>query len=131
MVDGAAVDGERCVARPDRNVRPPQADAVFVAECRMPDAPFAAAFARAVRAEVARRAGVAPGEVHAADRLPEEWGDVFNRASLDAVEFVMELEEQFSVYIPDWAGRIFCRESVSVGAMAADLCGAALERRRG
>jgi hypothetical protein len=118
------------VARPDSNVRPAQADAEFVAACRMPDAPFAAAFALAVRREVARRAGVAPAAVHATDRLPEEWGDLFFRASPDAVEFIMELEKEFGVWIPDWAGAIFCRESASVAALASDLCGAALGRGR-
>jgi hypothetical protein len=78
------------VARPDSNVRPAQADAEFVAECRLPDAPFAAALAVSVRREVARRAGVAPEAVQAADRLPEEWGVLFY---FDAIEFVMELEE--------------------------------------
>jgi acyl carrier protein len=96
----------------------------------MPEAPFAAAFALAVRREVARRAGVTPGVVHATDRLPEEWGDLFIRESLDAAEFVMELEGQFGVSVPDRVLRIFTRESVSVGALAADLCGAALGRRR-
>src|SRR5205807_9289209 len=118
------------MASPDSNVRLAQADAEFVAECRLPDAPFAAAFVLAVRREVARRAGVAPGAVHAADRLPEEWGDLFIRKRLDAVEFMMELEEQFGVSVPDWAARIFCRESVSVADLAADLCGAALGRGR-
>jgi hypothetical protein len=111
-------------------VRPAQADAEFVAECRMPDAPFAAAFALSVRREVARRAGVAPGAVHAADRLPQEWGDLFFRKSPDAVEFVMELEHEFGVAIPDWALAIFTRESVRVAALACDLCGAALWRGR-
>jgi acyl carrier protein len=115
---------------PDSNVRPAQADADFVAECRMPDAPFAAAFALAVRREVARRAGVTPGAVHAADRLPEEWGDLFVRESLDALEFVMELEQEFGVTIPDRAVVVFGRESVSVAAIAAELArGAALGRK--
>ena len=114
------------MARPDCVARPEQADAVFVAECRMPDAPFAGPLALAVRGEVARRARVPPGCVHAGDRLPEEWGDLFFRASPDAVEFVMELEEQFGVSIPDWALVIFTRESVSVADLAADLCSAAL-----
>jgi hypothetical protein len=118
------------VARPESNVRPAQADAEFIAECRMPDASFAAPFALAVRREVARRAGVAPGAVHAADRLPEEWGDLFFRANPDAVEFMMELEEEFGVSIPDWAGLIFIRESVSVADLASDLCGAVLGRGR-
>ena len=117
------------MARPDSNVRPAQADAAFVADCRMPDAPYAAAFALSVRREVARRAGVAPGTVHAADRLPEEWGDLFVRASLDAAEFVMELERQFGVEIPDAALALFGRESVGVGTLAAGLCAAALGRR--
>jgi hypothetical protein len=60
------------MARPDCDARPEQADAMFVAECRMPDAPFAGPFALAIRDEVARRAGVPPRRVHAADRLPEE-----------------------------------------------------------
>jgi hypothetical protein len=34
------------------------------------------------------------------------------------------------VSVPDWAGRIFRRDSVSVGALAADLCRAALPRGR-
>ena len=117
------------MARPDSNVRPAQADAEFVAGCRMPDAPNAFAWALAVRGEVARRAGVAPGAVHAADRLPEEWGDLFVRASLDAVEFVMELEGRFGVEIPDDALALFARESVGVGELAAGLCAAALGRR--
>jgi len=117
------------VARPDTNVRPAQADAEFVAECRMPDGPFAAAFALAVRREVARRAGVTPGAVHAPDRLPEEWGDLFIRASLDAAEFVMELEQEFGVTIPDWAAVVFSRESVSVAVLAAELARGAVEDR--
>ena len=117
------------MARPDSNVRPAQADAEFVAACRMPDAPFAAAFALAVRREVARRARVAPGAVHAADRLPEEWGDLFVRASLDSAEFVMELERRFGVEIPDAAEALFARESVGVGELATGLCAAALGRR--
>jgi hypothetical protein len=116
------------VARPDSTVRPAQADAEFVAECRMPEVPFAAAFALAVRREVARRARVAPEQVWASDRLPEEWGDLSFRE--DSVEFVMELEEEFGVAIPDWAGLIFSRASVSVADLAADLCGAALGRGR-
>src|SRR5947207_3130135 len=95
----------------------------------MPDAPFAAAFALSVRREVARRAGVAPGEVHAADRLPEEWGDLFVREGLDAAEFVMELEGQFGVEIPDAVAALFSRESVGVGELAAGLCAATLGRR--
>lgn len=115
------------MARPDSNVRPTQADAEFVAECRLPDAPFAAALAVSVRREVARRAGVAPEAVHAADRLPEEWGDLFY---LDAVEFVMELEEQFGVSIPDRATAVFGRESVSVADLAAELARGAVAGRR-
>jgi hypothetical protein len=118
------------VARPDSNVRPAQADAEFVAECRLPDAPFAAALALSVRREVARRAGVAPEAVHAADRLPEEWGDLFFRKDPDAVEFVMELEEQFGVSIPDPATVVFGRESVSVADLAAELARGAVAGRR-
>jgi acyl carrier protein len=117
------------MARPDINVRPAQSDAQFVAACRMPDAPFAAAFALAVREEVARRARVEPGAVHAADRLPEEWGDLFVRESLDCMELVMELEEQFGVRIDDDAVALFARESVGVGELAAGLCAAARGRR--
>ena len=96
-------------------MRPAQTDAEFVAA--VPDAgrPFAAPFALEVRREVARRARVARGSVWASDRLPEEWGDLFIRESLDAVEFVMDLEKQFGVTIPDWAVALFSRESVSVG----------------
>ena len=117
------------MARPDSNVRPPQTDAEFVAECRMPDVPFAAPFALAIRREVARRARVAPEQVWASDRLPEEWGDLFIRESLDAAEFVMELEQEFGVTIPDWAVVVFTRESVSVAALAAELARAAVEDR--
>src|SRR4051812_19962500 len=56
--EGSTLDGEEgghVMTRPDRNVRPAQPDAAFVAACRMPDASFAAAFALAVRDEVARR----------------------------------------------------------------------------
>jgi hypothetical protein len=95
----------------------------------MPDVPFAAPFALAIRREVARRARVAPEQVWASDRLPEEWGDLFIRASLDAAEFVMELEGQFGVTIPDWAAAVFSRESVSVVALAAELGRGAVEDR--
>jgi len=61
-------------------------------------------------------------------RCGKEWGDLFGRESLDAAEFVMELEEEFGVAIPDWASLIFSRESVSVADLAADLCSAALGR---
>jgi acyl carrier protein len=105
--------------------RPPESDDEFVARCRMPDAPFASALALAVRREVARRARVQPQAIRAADRLPEEWGDLFIRESLDAVEFVMELEQQFGVDIPAAAMALFCRESVGVGELAAGLCAAA------
>jgi hypothetical protein len=101
--------------------RAAQSDEEFVRLCPLPDAPFAVPLALAVRYEVARRAGAAPASVWATDRLPEEWGDLFNRESLDAAEFVS---------IPDWAARVFRRESVSVGALAAELGGAALGRRR-
>jgi acyl carrier protein len=117
------------VARPDTDVRTAQTDAAFVAECRLPDAPFAATLALAVRREVARRAGVAPGAVHAADRLPEEWGDLFGRDSLDAAEFVMELEEESGVTIRDWAVVVFARESVSVAALATELARGAVGGR--
>jgi acyl carrier protein len=109
-------------------MRPAQTDAEFVAKCRMPDVPFAAALALTVRREVARRARVSPQAVHAADRLPEEWGDVFIRQSLDAAEFVMELEQQFEVEIPDTVFKLFSRESIGVGELAAGLCAAALRR---
>jgi hypothetical protein len=109
------------MTKAEASVRPPQTDAEFVAECRMPDVPFAAPFALAIRREVARRARVAPEQVWASDRLPEEWGDLFIRESIDAAEFVMDLEGQFGVTIPDWAAVVFSRESVSVAALAAEL----------
>ena len=108
--------------------RPTESDDEFVARCRMPNVPFASAFALAVRREVAERAGVPTQAVHAADRLPEEWGDLFIRESLDAAEFVMELEQQFGVKIPDAGMALFIRESVGVGELAAGLCAAALGR---
>src|SRR5262249_58165608 len=93
------------------------------------DARVGAACGVAVRREVARRARVAPEQVWASDRLPEEWGDLFVRASLDAAEFVMELEGQFGVTIRDWATVVFSRESVSVAALAAELARGAVEDR--
>ena len=89
------------MTKAEASARPPQADAEFVAECRMPDVPFAAPFALAVRREVARRARVAPEQVWASDRLPE-----------------------------DWAAVVFSRESVSVAALAAELARGAVEGRR-
>src|SRR5262249_54518333 len=111
----------------DSNVRPPQTDAEFVAECRMPDVRFAAPFALAVRREVARRARVAPEQVWATDRLPEEWGDLFIRESLDAAEFVMELEGEFGVTIPNWGAVAVSREGVSIAAGAAEVARGAAE----
>src|SRR5262249_61337682 len=97
------------MTKAEASVRPPQADAEFVVECRMPDVPFAAPFALAIRRGVARRARVAPEQVWASDRLPEEWGDLFIRESLDAAEFVMELEQECGGAIPDWAAVVVSR----------------------
>jgi hypothetical protein len=117
------------MTKAEASVRPPQTDVAFVAECRLPDVPFAAPFALAIRREVARRARVAPEQVWASDRLPEEWHDLFIRESLDAAEFVMELEQVFGVTIPDWAAVVFSRESVSVAVLAAELARGAVEDR--
>jgi hypothetical protein len=73
---------------------------------------------------------VALQQVWASDRLPEEWGDLFIRESLDAAEFVMELEQEFGVAIRDWAVVVFTQESVSVAALAAELARGAVEERR-
>jgi acyl carrier protein len=108
--------------------RPPESDDEFVARCRLPNVPFARALALEVRREVARRARVPPESVRAADRLPEEWGDLFIRESLDAAEFVMELEQQFGVKISDTVFELFSRPSVGVGELAAGLCAAARGR---
>src|SRR5262249_1467860 len=40
-------------------------------------------------------------------RQPEEWGDLFVRASLDAAEFVLGLEGRFGVELPDAAFALF------------------------
>jgi acyl carrier protein len=109
---------------------PDETDDQFVTRCRMPDVPFAAEFAIAVRREVARRAGLSPHSIHAADRLPEDLGDLFNRESLDSAEFVMELEEQFGVAIPDWTTEVFSRESMTVAELASGLCRGAVARGR-
>jgi acyl carrier protein len=109
---------------------PDESDDQFVARCQMPDVPFATEFALAVRGEVADRAGLPPHSVRAADRLPEDLGDLFIRESLDAAEFVMRLEEQFGVTIPDWAIAVFGRESVTVAELASSLCRDAVVRGR-
>jgi acyl carrier protein len=98
--------------------------------CRIADVPFATGVALAVRCEVADRAGLPPHSVRAADRLPEDLGDLFTRESPDAVKFVMRLEEQFGVTIPDRAAEVFTRESVSVAELASGLCRGAVVRRR-
>jgi hypothetical protein len=72
---------------------------------------------------------VAPEQVWASERLPEEWGELFIRESLDAAELVMQLEGQFGVTIPDWAVVVFSQESVSVAALAAELARGAVEGR--
>jgi hypothetical protein len=107
-----------------------QSDEEFVARCSLPNAPFAVPLALAVRCEVARRAGVEPASVWASDRLPEEWGDLFGRASLDTAEFIMQIEQELGVSIPDWAGAIFCRESASVAALAVELARGAVKDSR-
>src|SRR5262245_62410912 len=96
----------------------------------MPHAAFSTEFALSVRHEIARRASVEPEAVHATDRLPEEWGDLFFRADPDAVEFIMNLEEQFGVAIPDRTAMVFCRESISVADLAAELARGAVAGRQ-
>lgn len=115
----------------DANARAPQSDEEFIAACNMLDVTQAPAIALAVRREVARRAGVDSAKIWATDRLPEEWGDLFVRESLDVAEFILELEREFGVSIPDWATVIFSRASVRIADLAAALAGSAVEREIG
>jgi acyl carrier protein len=62
--------------------------------------------------------------IHAGDRIPEDLGDIFVRESLDAVEFVLHLEEELNVRIPDGPiGDLLSKETLTVKEVVAGLYG--------
>src|SRR5438105_3001297 len=83
--------------------RPAQCADDFLAHCALPSTIEAREFALTVRDLISTGLGVAPEAVHAADRIPEDLGDIFVRESLDAVGFIMDLEDSLRVRFPDFA----------------------------
>jgi acyl carrier protein len=78
--------------------------------------------ALAIRRALAAMLDVHAEHVHADDRIPQDLGDLFVRESLDAVEFVLNLEEELRVRIEDGAvGELLTRECLSVHELCAGL----------
>jgi acyl carrier protein len=73
----------------------------FLARCELPPQPQALAIACAVRCAIGKQAELTPDAIQAGDRIPEDLGDIFIQDSPDVIGFLMRLEEELNVRIPD------------------------------
>jgi acyl carrier protein len=102
--------------------RPTETDGEFLALCDLPpQPPRALQVATAVRRTIALFADVNPETIHAGDRIPEDLGDIFYRESPIVVEFLMLLEEELEIRIPDSAADMLCRETVTVKEIVSEI----------
>jgi hypothetical protein len=72
----------------------------FLARCELPPHPHALAIACAVRCAIGKQAEVTPDAIQAADRIPEDLGDIFIQDSPDVIGFLLVLEGELGVRIP-------------------------------
>lgn len=78
-----------------------QPDDEFVQRCGLPDHPVARRIAVGTRRIIAKLGEVEPQWVRHDDRFDQELGYLNFWESIDAVEFVMEVEDTFGMTIPD------------------------------
>jgi acyl carrier protein len=81
--------------------REPESDEGFIIRCKLPSHPRATEIALVVRRAIAAHGDFKAEMVHALDRIPENLGDIFIRESLNVVQFLMVLEEDLGIRIPD------------------------------
>ena len=101
--------------------RPTETDENFLALCDLPPHSRALNVATAVRRTIASFAHVKPEMIHSEDRIPEDLGDIFLRESPIVVEFLMQLEEQLEIRIPDSAADLASRETVTVKEIVSEI----------
>jgi acyl carrier protein len=102
--------------------RPTETDGEFLALCDLPpQPPRALQVATAVRRTIALFADVNPETIHAGDRIPEDLGDIFLRESPIVVEFLMNLEDELEIRIPDSAADLAYRETVTVKEIVSEI----------
>ncbi len=95
--------------------RQPESDEEFIARCELPLHSRAPEIAIVIRRAIATHGHLKIETVHALDRIPEDLGDIFIRESLNVVEFLMLLEEDLGVSIPDApVSDLVSRETVTV-----------------
>jgi hypothetical protein len=98
----AALDAlKRCGHTIKSRERRLESDEDFIARCELPSYPRANEIALIIRRAIAAHGGLKAEMVRALDRIPEDLGDIFVRESLNVVEFLMVLEEDLGVRIPD------------------------------
>ena len=81
--------------------RQPESDEEFITRCKLPSHPRASEIALIIRWAIAAHGDFRAEMIHALDRIPEDLSDIFIRESLNVVEFLMTLEEELGVRIPD------------------------------
>ncbi len=101
--------------RPTVEDRQPESDEQFIAYCDLPPHPRAPEIALVIRRAIATHGHLNVETIHALNRIPEDLGDIFIRESLTVVEFIMILEEDLDVRIPNTpVSDLLGRETVAV-----------------
>ncbi len=104
--------------------RPAETDEEYLVLCDLPSHPRALEIVTAIRRAIATHANVNPETIHAGDRIPEDLGDIFYRESLNIVEFLMLVEEELNVHIPDRpVADLVSRETVTVKEIVSTISG--------
>ncbi len=101
-----------------------ESDEEFLARCELPRHPRALEIASAIRRAIAVHAHVKLETIHAGDRIPQDLGDLFERESLNVVEFLMLVEEELGVQFPDTpVAELVSRETVAVKEIVSTITG--------
>jgi len=108
--------------RPTVKDRTPEPDKEFIARCQLPAHPRAPEIALVIRRAISTHGHLNVETIHALDRIPEDLGDIFIRESLTVVEFIMILEEDLDVSIPNTpVSDLLGRETVTVKEIVATI----------
>ena len=95
--------------------RPKESDTDFLARCELPPHPLALTVACAVRCAIGKQAELTTDAIQAGDRIPQDLGDIFIQESPDVIEFLLELEGELGVRIPDSVvDALVAKETVTV-----------------
>ena len=112
--------------------QPTEKDEEFLTHCDLPPRPRALEIACGIRRAIAAHANVNPKRIHARDRIPDDLGDIFCRESLNVVEFLILMEEELGVHIPDApVADLVSRETVTVKEIVSTISGLVPEQDQG